>query len=215
MTFPQLDRVIALSGRLQPILAVGGDQTAWQQAILQLQHGLGITAADTVCTEDVPTIEALRSVLQRIQLKPLHGSRTLVVFFSLDRWSPELATTLLKTIEEPPSHAVMLLCAGTGSALLATIKSRVSMVRLGEAAPTERDAVVRVDSGSLRDAFAATQRLAEREESAVETVGGWLMQAQSPAARRSLLALASSIGTTPVNKRLALDVAALMQRQER
>ncbi len=210
MMFDRLDRAMQPGTRLQPILAVGGGEPLWREAAAHVAAHLAVTPADTVELTEVPSIALLRETLQRIQLKPLHGARTLVAAFHLDRWSPELMNTALKTVEEPPAHAAILLCAGSSSPILPTILSRVGVVRLpAQATLAEVPAAL---GGSVREAFAAAQALAEGDEPPVSLIGSWSAQAPTLAAKRSLLELAATVRGAPVNKRLALETAALLWR---
>ena len=198
----------------QTLLFVGGREALWQVKIDEIQRAQSIHTADKIVVDVPPSIADLRQIIQRVQLKPLHGSRTLIVFYHLQLWSSELATTLLKTVEEPPRHATIVLCATEGAALLSTIRSRVTTIRLQdvvESFNSSAEAVIPLANSSLKDQFAAIAKLAESDMSATEIVKEWLENSQNVVQARQMLTLLSRIGTTPVNRRLALEAAALTQ----
>ena len=70
------------------------------------------------------TIEQMRLLKQRAQFKPLHGSRRVFLIDHIDRANEQAANSLLKILEEPPEHLVLLLGAENPYDLLATIRSR-------------------------------------------------------------------------------------------
>ena len=71
----------------------------------------------------------------RILLKPVLGGRKVAIVLDADQLTDEAANCLLKTLEEPPAGAVMIL-VGTGlERQLPTIRSRCQVVRFGPLAP--------------------------------------------------------------------------------
>lgn len=77
----------------------------------------------------------------RILLKPALGPRKVAVIMDADHFSDEAANCLLKTLEEPPDAAAIIL-VGTGlERQLPTIRSRCQVVRF---APLAADVVRRV-----------------------------------------------------------------------
>ncbi len=64
-----------------------------------------------------------------LSLRPHEGSRKIAVINDADTMNDEAANALLKTLEEPPERAVILLIASNYDALLPTIRSRCQVVR--------------------------------------------------------------------------------------
>lgn len=64
-----------------------------------------------------------------LSLRPLANSRKVAVINDADTMNDEAANALLKTLEEPPERAVLLLIASNYDALLPTIRSRCQVVR--------------------------------------------------------------------------------------
>lgn len=64
-----------------------------------------------------------------LSLRPMVGCRRVAVIDDSDRMSNESANALLKTLEEPPAYAVIVLVAAEASKILPTIRSRCQTVR--------------------------------------------------------------------------------------
>jgi DNA polymerase III subunit delta' len=77
------------------------------------------------------TIEQMRLLKERAQFKPLHGSRRVFLIDHIDRANEQAANSLLKTLEEPPEHLILLLTAENPYDLLPTIRSRAVFFHLG------------------------------------------------------------------------------------
>jgi DNA polymerase III subunit delta' len=70
------------------------------------------------------TIEQMRLLKERAQFKPLHGARRVFLIDHIDRANEQAANSLLKILEEPPEHLILLLAAENPYDLLPTIRSR-------------------------------------------------------------------------------------------
>ena len=69
-------------------------------------------------------IPQMRLFKERAQFKPLKGTRRVFLIDQADRAGEHAANSLLKTLEEPPDHLVIILSASNVSDLLPTIRSR-------------------------------------------------------------------------------------------
>ena len=77
------------------------------------------------------TIEQMRLLKERAQFKPLHGTRRVFLIDHIDRANEQAANSLLKTLEEPPEHLILVLTAENPYDLLPTIRSRAVFFHLG------------------------------------------------------------------------------------
>jgi len=75
-------------------------------------------------------VEQIRAVRQSLVLKPYQGKYRLALFLRFQEASPNAANALLKTLEEAPPHAILILTADTAEQLLPTIPSRCEILRL-------------------------------------------------------------------------------------
>ncbi|MEI8018151.1 MAG: DNA polymerase III subunit delta' [Schlesneria sp.] len=64
-----------------------------------------------------------------LSLAPLPGSRKVAIVDDADTMNDASANSFLKTLEEPPERAILLLIASNLDALLPTIRSRCQLVR--------------------------------------------------------------------------------------
>ena len=69
-------------------------------------------------------IEQIRNLQEGISQKPIVSKRKIYIIDDSDKMTKEAQNALLKTLEEPPEYAIIILVASNESKLLATIKSR-------------------------------------------------------------------------------------------
>jgi DNA polymerase III subunit delta' len=70
------------------------------------------------------TIPQTRLLKEMAQYLPHHGSRRIFLIDHVDRANEQAANSLLKTLEEPPPHLVLIMTAENAYDLLPTIRSR-------------------------------------------------------------------------------------------
>src|SRR5271168_2565940 len=80
------------------------------------------------------TIQQMRLLKDRATLKPLKGSWRVFLIDDIDRANEQAANSLLKTLEEPPPHLVLIMTARNPYDLLPTIRSRAVPFRLSRLA---------------------------------------------------------------------------------
>ena len=70
------------------------------------------------------TIPQTRLIKERAAFMPMHGSRRVFLIDHIDRANEQAANSLLKTLEEPPPHLILIMTAENAYDLLPTIRSR-------------------------------------------------------------------------------------------
>ena len=70
------------------------------------------------------TIQQARLIKERAPFLPHRGSRRIFVIDHVDRANEQAANSLLKTLEEPPPHLILIMTAENAYDLLPTIRSR-------------------------------------------------------------------------------------------
>jgi DNA polymerase-3 subunit delta' len=70
------------------------------------------------------SIQQTRLMKERAQFLPNQGSRRVFLIDHVDRANDQAANSLLKTLEEPPDHLVLIMTAENAYDLLPTIRSR-------------------------------------------------------------------------------------------
>jgi DNA polymerase-3 subunit delta' len=119
--------------------------------VLRPEAGAGVKA--------LIRIEEVRRVIQRLALTPGEGTWRVVLVDGAEAMRGEAANALLKTLEEPPPRAVLMLTTAAPDRLLPTIRSRCRRLDLSPLGPEETAAVLarqRPDmTGSDRERLAA------------------------------------------------------------
>ncbi|MCK0118161.1 DNA polymerase III subunit delta' [Isoptericola sp. S6320L] len=115
-----------------------------------------------VATEKVViTIDEVRDLITQASRTPSVGRYRVIVVEDADRMAERTTNVLLKSIEEPPSHTVWVLCAPSVQDVLPTIRSRCRTVGLRVPPPQDvADLLVRrdgADPGLALDAARAAQ----------------------------------------------------------
>jgi DNA polymerase-3 subunit delta' len=105
------------------------------------------------------TIQQMRLLKERAPLKPLKGNWRVFLIDSIDRANEQAANSLLKTLEEPPPHLILIMTARNPYDLLPTIRSRSVPFRLA-----------RLDSEAMRR-FISTHALDHPERRETLAVG--------------------------------------------
>lgn len=83
-----------------------------------------------ISPEDGKTIkiEQIRYLQEKIAEKPVTSSKKVYIIENSELMTREASNSLLKTLEEPPSYAVIILLTSNESKLLSTIKSRLMKI---------------------------------------------------------------------------------------
>jgi DNA polymerase-3 subunit delta' len=97
--------------------------------IENMQHpDLTILQADRV--GGVLRVDQVRELQRSLSLAPYQAHYRIAILLRFEEANPSAANALLKTLEEPPQHVVLILTAESGEGLLPTIVSRCEMLRL-------------------------------------------------------------------------------------
>lgn len=153
------------------------------------------------------SIQQMRLLKSRASLKPLKGNWRVFLIDGIDRANEQAANSLLKILEEPPPHLILIATARNPYDLLTTIRSRSVPFQLGRLPEDEMRAFaqtrgldhterrLRLASGSpgmalsldleaydqRREAMLALLRVA----GGLDSFGAWMKHSESIAARRS------------------------------
>jgi DNA polymerase-3 subunit delta' len=137
--------------------ARGGDdgcgRCAACQRIVKLQHA-DVRLVDRG-GEATIKIQAIRErVLDVVGYRPFEGARRVFIIDGADDLTLEAQDALLKTLEEPPASAILILVTAFPDALARTVQSRCRRVRFGPLAEAEVAEVLRARGVSEADARA-------------------------------------------------------------
>ena len=125
----------------------------------------GNTHADIHFIEPLPdkrdiSIEQLREMQRVVALRPYEAPRKACIIEPAERMSVNAANSLLKTLEEPPGNAIIILLAENADMLLPTIRSRCQVVRFAPL-PPEHVKLLLERNGMEAEAAALLAQLAD------------------------------------------------------
>ncbi len=105
---------------------------------------IDILYSATDATTGALKIDSIRAITNQIAMKPYEARYRIAIFEDFDHAQPRAQDALLKTLEEPPPHAVLILIASSLESILSTITSRSQVIYLRPvAAGIIRDVLVR------------------------------------------------------------------------
>jgi DNA polymerase III delta' subunit len=73
----------------------------------------------------------VRDLIGELSLMPVEGGARVAIIEAADRLNEDAQSALLRTLEEPPTGVVIVLCAEDEERILPTIHSRCARIRLG------------------------------------------------------------------------------------
>ncbi len=103
---------------------------------------------------DIP-IRGIRELTAQSYLKPAHGPARVAIIDAADEMSPHASNALLKTLEEPAPHAVIILIASRVDGVLPTIASRCRHIALAPVPTDLTSAHLARELGAEPDAAAS------------------------------------------------------------
>lgn len=71
-----------------------------------------------------------RQIVNTVDIRPYEGGRKVYIIPEAEKMNPQAQNALLKTIEEPPAYAVLVLLSSSPEALLPTILSRCARINM-------------------------------------------------------------------------------------
>ncbi|OGD56715.1 hypothetical protein A2V71_04180 [Candidatus Berkelbacteria bacterium RBG_13_40_8] len=98
--------------------------------ISELKRSFNVSEIDFFLLSEAIKITDIRELIHWINLKPLHGDIKLTVILGAERMTTEASNALLKTLEEPPRYASIILVTSEEKKILPTIASRCQKVRI-------------------------------------------------------------------------------------
>jgi DNA polymerase-3 subunit delta' len=121
------------SGRGRASAAAAAPRCECCAACVQLALGVH---PDCVYVARQPTrsdllIEQVRDLIERLGVRPSRGPRRIAIIDDAETLNLPAQNALLKTLEEPPGHTMMILVSSSERALLDTVRSRMRPVRFG------------------------------------------------------------------------------------
>jgi DNA polymerase-3 subunit delta' len=178
---PVFRRVAALSA---PDLFLA--RRAWDEKARRLRSAIGV--------------EEIRALKSFFQLSAPEAGWRVAILDAADELTPQAANALLKTLEEPPARAILLLVCHQPARLLPTLRSRCRELRCAPLRPADL-------ARALRDAGAEAADPAALEALAGGSVGEALrlLAADGPALYAEIAGLLAA--APPLDRRRAIALA--------
>ncbi|MGC1679661.1 MAG: hypothetical protein WA740_19185, partial [Candidatus Binataceae bacterium] len=131
-------------------------------------------------------IEQVRALIAQLGVKPSRGGARIAIIDDAETLNLPAQNALLKTLEEPPGHAIIFMITSSERALLDTVRSRMRAVRFGALPPADIEAILSSRGASDSSNRAAAARLARG--SAARAIA--LLDGDAPPMKELLAALA-------------------------
>lgn len=80
--------------------------------------------------EDKLGVAEAKKIREHLSLKPFSGNKSAVIVYQADQFSADAQNSLLKTLEEPPLTAIIILGTSSEEQILPTIISRCEIINL-------------------------------------------------------------------------------------
>ena len=125
--------------------------------------------SQTDSTSGALKIGPIREVTRLIALKPYEARYRIAIFHDFDQAQPRAQDALLKTLEEPPAYAVLILLAQSTESIMPTISSRCQILPL-RPAPIEAVQQMLIEHGSEEEKASLIARLSSGRT-------GWALEA--------------------------------------
>jgi len=104
-------------------------------------------------------IDQIREMQRTLAYKPYEGERKVYIIDDADHMTSQAANSLLKTLEEPPSYATIILLAEDINKILPTVFSRCQHIKLSAISKSKIKDLL-IDKGIKKDKIEILSRLA-------------------------------------------------------
>lgn len=190
---------------------------------IKIIPGVDLLELETPEDKTTISIEEIRSLQSGLSLRPYQSKVKAAIIYEAQKASPEAQNCLLKTLEEPPQHSLIILTAPEKESLLPTIVSRCRLIDLG--------ARIKEGTGNILSSLETILKMSKSErlsfvdknkselnerETAIEHLDTWLSEAhrkilESPensawlTSSKELLRMKETLASINVNVRLAFE----------
>jgi DNA polymerase III delta' subunit len=145
-------------------------------------------------------VRGIRDLITELALLPVEGGARVAIVEAAHRMNEDAQAALLKTLEEPPSGATIILCADAEEPLLPTIRSRCARIRLGPVGVRDIERIL-AEAGAVDPPVAA--RVARISGGRPGIALAWVRQADALRDRDSITRGLIDVATSRPADRLA------------
>ncbi len=94
---------------------------------------------------EVVNVEGIRSICNDVYIKPNEARTKVYIIPNADKMQVQAQNAFLKVLEEPPQNVLFILCCTSSQQLLQTIRSRVTVYKLGTDSYTDEKAQMAIE----------------------------------------------------------------------
>lgn len=139
------------------------------------EHNLKKDHPDVLWIEEEKLgVEQAKKIRGFLSIKPYSAKGRVVVVLHADNFTLDAQNSLLKTLEEPPTNAIIILAAGSDKSFLPTVLSRVEIVYLrhttsdirlqSNANGLKTENIKELFQASLEERFEFIEKLEDKEQ---------------------------------------------------
>jgi DNA polymerase-3 subunit delta' len=138
-------------------------------------------------------IARARAIIQRASIKPFDARYTVFILVDAHAMREEAQNALLKVVEEPPPHAVIIFVTSNAEGLLYTIRSRVQRVRFF---PLKRSVIEKILTGYYDVEAKAAKKAAAMAQGSINRANA-MLESGDQGDRDTALGLLSGLAKHP------------------
>lgn len=162
-------------------------------------------------------ISEVRKAIKFLETKPYKSKYKSVVISEAHFLTTQAQNALLKTLEEPPSYAMLILTAKTEDSLLETILSRCRRINLLSGLDYAKETKYKLnDAKDVGSKLLLAEKLAKEDKDVIlETIDNWIVSTREAALENPniinaqklevLVKVKTDLEETNINTRLALE----------
>lgn len=178
--YPILSQQIADDRLSHAYLLLGREDSLLREEAEEIGKRLKIKPADLLILEgEKIKIDQIRGLIHQVSLKPHSSSYKLVIISQAENLTLEASNALLKILEEPPCHSIIVLLAHHEKNLLPTIVSRCQRMRIRdefreELEPEWINVLKEINKMSIKEKFDLAQKLSQ-DRNLARILDQWLI----------------------------------------
>jgi hypothetical protein len=175
-------------------------------------------------------ISQTREGISFLREKPFSYKKKFLIVLNAGKMTVQAQNSLLKTLEEPPTYAVIILSSRTQNSLLETVVSRCRLQNLGEEKFKDDDTfevsfrkILNMKMGERLDVCSEISK--EEKENVIEILDRWIEEGRSMMLKspknpgialgiKRIFEIKNDLENTNVNVRLSLEALVLSLSQD-
>jgi DNA polymerase III delta prime subunit len=152
---------------MQPKVLSGGDSKLREESVWDIlgKSGINRNNSDLLFLGEVKVgMQEVKQLIRHLSSKPFGNTPKSVVILNGHNLSPDSQNALLKTLEEPPEGAIIIIGTDSETRLLPTVLSRCQIIRLKSARGTESEFdLEKILSSSTEERFEMIEKASNKD----------------------------------------------------